>query len=752
MTDEGAETRALRPLWLLTTGAAVSAVAAALTPVAGPAWLHLLLLATGGILVIECFRRGRRAPAALWLLAGIALVAGRGLDTAGDRLFFEQHVADGETVIRARVAVIEGWTDGRWGRRSRVQIIDATLRDRKLDLPPRCRLEVRGDADPGDLPAPGSVIDILARVRGSQTSPLLVVASARLLRNTDENRLLPYLRDRLAHRLLAAAGTSATRIRTAEMAAALALGRRDLVPSERRDRWRRSGLAHVLAVSGLHVGLVGGAVWLLAALLGASPRTTRLVVLAALPAYALLAGSAPSAVRAALMGVIYLGARLLGRAILPMAAVLLATLLLLLARPALISDPGFQLTVVITAALVRWAPVLSEILPGPRFLTGAAAVPLVAQTAAAPLVVAHFRTLIPGAVLVNLIALPLLGPTVLASVGATVVASVWPGGAGLCLDFVYGLITILQIVGAPARHLEVVTAQLPVAAAVGLTAAGWLALQPGKRARIGALAWLVVLLATGATLNPAAPGPPVVELLPVSDGTAAVLSNGADRIVTDSGRFQREAAHLLADGRQRRLRAIVISHTDEDHIGGAAYVLRTLAVERLLLPAWMFTQIESVPLLRAARRRGTRIELLARGTTTTLGTIRLVTLWPPILDPPREENERSLVARVVLPQGSVVITSDIGRPAERRISGFGLLDCDVLVIPHHGSRGSTTNALLDATSPEIALIPAAPGNTHGHPNEEVVERLERRGIVVRYPARDGWCGARWNGRAWVAFP
>ena len=86
-----------------------------------------------------------------------------------------------------------------------------------LWLPRRCRLEIRGSADPNDLPRPGSVVEVLARIRGNQRSPLLVVASIRLVKATGESRLLPAIRDRLAHDLLRAAGTRVGRIRAAEM-------------------------------------------------------------------------------------------------------------------------------------------------------------------------------------------------------------------------------------------------------------------------------------------------------------------------------------------------------------------------------------------------------------------------------------------------------------------------------------------------------------------------------------------------------
>ena len=753
MKDEAATTRALRPLWLLTTGAAIGAASSTLTTVEAPRWLPPLLLVVGVAAAALALRWRGGARSELWLLAGLALVGGRGLGQTPDALALQRMIADGESTVRAKVVIIEGWTDSRWGRRTRAVVLQAGHGDRSLRLPRHCRLEIRGSAPPTGLPGPGTVIEVLARVRGSAGSPLLVVASKRLVQASGRRRLLPAFRDQLARELLHAAGTNVERIRSAEMAAALALGRRDLVPQERRDRWRRSGLAHLLAVSGLHVGLVGGAVWLLLALSGARPTVVRTAVLAALPAYAILAGAAPSAMRAALMAAIYVAARLLGRAVLPMAAVLLTVTILLAAQPSLIANAGFQLTVVITAALVRWVPPLTEVVFGPRWLTGAVAVPVVAQTAAAPLVAWHFRTAIPGAIIANLLALPLLAPIILGSVAAAVIAPLWRAPAALGLDVVGFLVAVLRYVSAPARAIELVTPPLPVIAVGLLVVAGWISLQARPWARFGIVAWIGTLTVLGtmwATSRPTVG--PAVELLPVSDGAAALVTCDRDSLLSDAGRYRREAAQLLVEGGIQGLQAVVASHTDEDHVGGIAQILRSFDVERLIVPAWMLSQPQVVPLLRAARGRGTRTLPVVAGSSIGLGSLRLEVVWPPASDPPPLENERSLVARAVSDRGTALITADIGRPTEHRLAISGPLRTSVLVAPHHGGRGSTSPALLDATSPEVALIPAAPGNTHGHPHPEVLRRLTERHIPYRYPARDGRCGARWNGERWEPYP
>ena len=651
------------------------------------------------------------------------------------------------------MTTVEGWVRGRWGWRSHLTAVTASSGDRRFPIPGRPVLEVHGTVGRGQLPHPGSTIEALVTIRGSIRSPVLVASSAALLDTVLPPRGIARARDQLARRLLEAAGTDVVRIRAAELSSALSVGRRDLLPQDRREGWRSSGLAHMLAVSGLHVGLLGAAVWAAATALGARPRWARICVLVALPSYAILSGASPSSVRAALMGSVYLVARLLGRSLIPMAAVLSAAAGMLIFRPGFVVDVGFQLTVLITAALVRWVPAAGHKLPGPRPLVGAIAVPIVAQLAAAPLVAWHLRTAIPGAAAANLLVPWLLAPMLLAALAATVIAPLSATCAALLLDVVSVLERSLWIAGSPGRAHHLVVPVIPIVALVTLIVCGWIGLQPGRRAHLGGSAWIVTLIGVALWWWRPVPTPPGVELLPVADGLAAIAADGDSVILFDGGRWREEAARLLADSGVGPLSAVLVSHTDEDHLGGVEMVLSSTRVRRVLVPAWMCTDPAAASLLRTARRTGAVVIPVARGVILREGATDIEVVWPPASPSSTQRaNERSLVVRLRHPSGTVLITGDIGSTVEFRLCRLASLDCHVLVVPHHGSRNSCSSLLLAASTPEVALIPAGPRNIHDHPHTEVTKRLAARAIPARYPARDGRCGARYLDGRWIPFP
>lgn len=751
----GREGEALGPLWSLALGVGAAAAGSRFAAVPVSPAVPWVLAGLGAASVVLALRRGfGREAAVLWLLAGLTLGGARGLVVEGHSREATLRSAGPAAAVRVQATLIAGWTRSRWGRRTRVSIRSAVQNGVPVPLPHTAILEVRSVPPTILLPAPGSRIEALARVRTIDSRPLLIASSPSLVDQVSAAKGLHRLRSQLVSGLFESAGTSPRRIRAAELAGALALGRRDLMPAAFKTVWRSSGLAHLLAVSGLHVGLVAGLAWYLALVLGASPTQARVLVLTTVPAYAVLAGAAPSALRATLMIVAYVGARLLGRAVVPMAAVLLAVVALLLAAPGLIGDAGFQLTVGITAALIRWAPALASRLPGPSWFANAVAVPLIAQAAAAPIVAWHFRNLIPGAVLTNLLALPFLFPTLALSLTATFIATIWTTPAAVLLSLLSLCARLLLFFGEPARRVLLTSPSLPFALIIALLIIGVAALWPGRAAVVAAGIWLTLTLALPAWwfVRPQ-PADPSVRLLPVAEGLAALLPGQPDPILVDGGRWRRQVSQLLADRSLRRLAAVVASHTDEDHIGGLETVLRRLRVDALILPAWMGSRPESVPLLRAARRSGARIVPVAAGLITEIDGDRIRTLWPPAVDPPRKENDRSVVARVEVRGGSVLITSDVSSNVERRLLRRpGELHADVLLAAHHGSRSSSSVAFLSAADPDVVLIPAAPLNPYHHPHAEVLRRLERLHIPYRYPKRDGSCGAVKAGHRWQAEP
>ncbi len=745
----------LRPI-LTVAGGVIMGDAAGLATGAYPAvpWGLGLLLLTGLLSLASGLRRpGSRLP--LLLAAGLALGFAAGAAHAANHTRLCRMAPEG-TTVRAVVRVLGGWRTTRWGASAPVRIASAAIGGRTAGLPRLARLEIRGGRSVAGLPQPGSTVEGLLRIHhtpDAASTITLVAKSPRLLRVTGPSRGLPAIREHLVTRVLEAAGTSADRIRSAELAAALALGRKDLLPEGRIAAWRDSGLAHVLAVSGLHVGILAGLVWLFGTAAGFAPAPRRAAVLLLVPAYALLAGASPSAIRAAIMIDTYLLARFLGRHVIPLGAVALAVTAMLLAEPALLLRPGFQLTVLVTAALLRWVPPLAERLPLPRKLAAAVAVPVVAQLAALPLVAWWFGRIVPGGVLTNLAGLALLPVLIVSALASVILAAVWPPAAVPTLALTGLASHLLLAAGGPARaHLLTLPPIPPAAAAAGGVLA-LLAILPGRAGRRALVLGTVTILAGLPFLLTPRPTPdPGVTLLPVNDGAAVLIRASGGSILLDGGRRAREADRLLREAGISRLAAVIASHADEDHIGGLAAVLRGRPAGYLVLPRWMLSCPEAVPLLRAARSRGSVVVPLARGVGAAFGRTALETLWPPALDPPERENDRSLVLRVTLAGASVLLPGDTTSRVESRYT-CPARTAGLLVVPHHGSRSSCSTTLLERTRPRVALVPAGPGTPYPHPSPRTLRRLRRAGVPYLVSRWTPWCGASLDSRGrWRLVP
>ena len=528
--------------------------------------------------------------------------------------------------------------------------------------------------------------------------------------------------------------------------------------------WKRglrlTGTYHLMSVSGLHVALVAGAVWLLG---GWLPRNLRLLLmLAVIVLYLLLVGPLPALVRSAVMSLLAVLALLAERP--PAAANSLgwAVILLVLEDPRIVENPAFQLTVSATAGLLMAAPPLAERWRRwlPSWLAGSLAASVAAQLCTLPWALPRYLTLTPLAPLVNLVAVPWAGLTLLATLLWTAVALVAPGLAG---DLLPVLDALAAPFGWPSQTRPDIWLALPVlmAPAAAWLLAGGLALllfaRPTRvlfRSATLAAGSLSVVACLWNPLSGDGNRGPELALLDVGQGDSILLRDGNRAVLVDGGGWDRGdlggrvlLPALLAEG-VRSLDAVIMTHPDRDHCQGLVDVAAYLPVREVWMgPGWEAQgcagALMSLP--------GTRLRLLWAGETATVGRWHLKVLHPGP-DETRGTNERSLVIRAEALGRSVLLTGDIESWAE-----FRLLSCcekdvrvDLLKVAHHGSKTSSTVSFLNAASPRLALVSAGVRNLYRHPSETVLERFEERNIPLLRTDRDGLVlirigeGGRWR--------
>ncbi len=523
---------------------------------------------------------------------------------------------------------------------------------------------------------------------------------------------------------------------------ALAVGARDGVSRADWTVLRRTGTSHLLAISGLHIGLVVGLVFLLVRRLWGfawrlplwlpAPSAGALAGLAAGTAYAALAGFSVPTQRALVMTAVLLGALLAGRTVRPSRSFALALLAVLLYDPLAVLDAGFWLSFG-AVALILFSGTGRPGAGGAWWRWGR--IHLLLTLGLLPLVLALFGQVSLVAPLANAAAVPWIGLAVLpADLLGTLLLPLWPGLGRILLHVAGTLLGALWWCLERLAALPWVSWQHAPPEGWGIAAAALgviLLLAPrGLPGRgCGALLLLPLLL------RPAA-APPVGEawftLLDVGQGLAAAVRTRHHLLLYDTGpRYAGglDAGHAVVVPFVRRLGLpavdlLLVSHGDDDHAGGADAVLHELKVRRVL---------SNVPWLR---RLGA--QPCAAGRTWNWDGVHFAILHPPGAATPGDNNA-SCVLRVAVGAASVLLPGDIEAPAEgallRRL-GSGLKS-SLLVAPHHGSATSSTPAFVAAVEPLAVLFPVGYRNRFHFPRPTVVARYRAIGAATFDTAASG---------------
>lgn len=543
-----------------------------------------------------------------------------------------------------------------------------------------------------------------------------------------------------------------------------------------RDAFARTGLAHVLSISGFHLAVMALVALTVVRLGGDHGRLEPLVVGVLVLLYALIVPPASPIVRSAAMVLAILAGEAFGRRHDRLTLLLWIALALLVWKPLDLWAIGYQLSVGLTA-LLFWAgrdfhhrlftpPIRTGLdvplspwhglLSGVRSLFAAS---VLCSLVSAPIVMGHVGLLSPGGVLATLLVTPVIVLVLWVAYIALIAGMVIPGVADASawlLELLADLAAILVrwIDTLPFSSLRV--PPMPVAWVVCATACGLWWVRRGTRK--DPVAWSLTLVTLGWFMLGvlyAQRLPPGVaarlDMLSVGDGTCHILRAGDEALLWDcapsppGGVLPPIVQNARALG-VWRTPTVVITHPDFDHFGGLPEVLEPLGVRRVIVPQRFIDQARDEPRQAAAwllgflESRGVEVRAIARGETISLGRTTLEVLSPPDEAAWPLDNDHSIMARLATPAGDLLLTGDVQEHAiDEMARAHPGLAPRVLELPHHGSTLPRSIEFGVASRPRVVLQSTGPSRL----DDSRWSPLHALGPAWYTSARHGW--------SWVEF-
>ena len=541
---------------------------------------------------------------------------------------------------------------------------------------------------------------------------------------------------------------------------ALVTGNRNNLTDEFTTSLERTGLSHTVAVSGMHLAFLAG---LLTALLGRGKRTTAVFIIFWVALFCGVAGNTPSVLRAAVMILMLQLAPLLDRERDGPTSLALALFLLLWTNPFSAAHIGLQLSFAAVAGILLVSDRVQDWLlrkfhmdqlhkpknigekllrAGPYFVVSTLSATLGASTLTIPLVAVHFKMVSLIAPLSNLLTLWAIGFLFVGGLLLGALAIVLPGPAAVLaapftalahyLQWVIDLLSKPALAALPLESvyyrawLVLVYALVLLFIRIKGRRPVWMPLTAGTAGLI-----LAVVLTRASFYQ----GDLSVTVLDVGQGQSVLVRTGNFLTLVDCGGDSRDdpgdvaANYLQALGRSD-IDLLVVSHCHADHANGIPQLLNRVTVKEILLPDVGEDDPLREAVLAAAEEKGVPVRLIREDTRFAPGKSSSVTVYPPMADA-GSTNELGLTVLAAVGQTEVLITGDMEKEGELRLTQtVPLPDIEVLVAGHHGSDTSNTQPLLEAATPDLALISVGLNNKYGHPSYDTLVRLDNIGAQI----------------------
>lgn len=551
---------------------------------------------------------------------------------------------------------------------------------------------------------------------------------------------------------------------TAPLAAALIFGDRNSIDPQLMTAYQKLGIVHLLAISGLHVGMLFGILFYIGIRLNIPREKMTDLLIAFLPFYMVLTGGSPSVVRACFMMMLaLLFMRFQSNRALPSDILSIVFMIYIFFQPFVIYDIGFQLSFSVTFSLILSTPIFAKYRNRSVLMTIVTSV--IAQIASMPFLLYHFYEFSIVSVFANILYVPLYSVVILPAMllllflhlmfgdyispvllffdsslvvleKVTVLLSLLPFNT-MVLGRPSHIIILLFSIGLPLAFFKWETSKtiqdliLPIFLVLSLL------LIPFTISRFNVTGEVTVI--------DVGQGDSILIRLPMNKGTYLIDTGGTMHFPTEEWEERLDPFEVGKDVLVPFLKSkgitkidkLILTHRDMDHVGGAKAVLGNVKVKEVVMPKVDKTSELELEIMSIGQEKGIPIHFVQNGDKWRSGVYTFMVLSPSTANE-LEKNDQSIVIYTKLGGRKWLFAGDLEETGERKLlTNYPRLEADVLKVGHHGSKTSSTDMFLDQLRPRIAIISAGKDNRFGHPHGVVLERLESRKVNIFRTDQDG---------------